>query len=108
MATDLQVRMLMKLKTEKKWSLSASAAKSGMCARTARKYRRFGKLPSELSQPHTWRTRPDPFKAVFDEIAALLELNPGLEAKTLFADLQRRYPGPFQTRDSTKGVIIPP
>lgn len=95
MVTDRQVRMLMKLKTEKKLSLSAAAAKSGMCERTARKYRRSGKLPSESKSSHRWRTRPDPFESFWDEIAALLELNPGLEAKTLFEELQRRYPGRF-------------
>ncbi len=95
MVTNRQVRMLMKLKTEKKLSLAAAAAKSGMCERTARKYCRSGKLPDELARPHAWRTRQDPFEAFWEETAALLEQNPGLEAKTLFEDLQRRYPGRF-------------
>jgi len=77
-------------------TLSLAAAKAGMCEKTARKYRRSGKLPSETEKPHEWRTRPDPFCEVWEEVRELLETNPRLEAKTLFEDLQRRYPGRFQ------------
>jgi len=45
--------------------------------------------------PHTWRTRHDPFAAVRDELRAMLTVNPGLQAQTLFAYLQRQYPGRF-------------
>lgn len=94
MVTDRQVRTLMKL-AETEQSLSLAAAKAGMCEKTARKYVRSGQLPSEAKAPHTWRTREDAFAEVWAEVAALLETNPGLEAKTLFAELQRRYPGQF-------------
>ena len=77
-------------------TLSTAAAKAGMDERTARKYRRLGTLPSEVRQPHDWRTRPDPFAGVWDEVRAKLEATPALQAKTLFADLQRRQPGRFQ------------
>jgi transposase len=94
MVTDAQVRRLMRLlKTEK--TLAAAAAKAGMDEKTARKYRRLGRLPSEVKQPHRWRTRPDPFAEVWGDVREKLETNPGLEAKTLFEDLQRRYPGRF-------------
>jgi len=76
-------------------SLAASAAKSDMDEKTARKYRELGKLPSEIKVDHTWRTRGDPFAEVWEEVKEKLEINPGLEAKTLFEDLQRRYPGRF-------------
>ena len=56
MVTDKQVRRLMKLiKTEK--TLATAAAKAGMDEKTARKYRRLGRLPSEVKVEHTWRTR---------------------------------------------------
>jgi len=42
-----------------------------------------------------WRTRPDSFADVWPQLELMLQLNPGLEAKTLFADLQRRFPGRF-------------
>lgn len=94
MVTNNQVRMLMKLiQTEKTYAIAA--AKAGMDEKTARKYRRIGKLPSEIKKERTWRTRKDPFEAVWDEIKSKLEINPGLEARTLFEDLQRRYPGRF-------------
>jgi hypothetical protein len=43
-----------------------------------------------------WRTRPDPFAKVWAEIRELLEVNAGLEAKTVFEYLQRRCPGQFE------------
>jgi hypothetical protein len=52
-------------------------------------------LPSECREPRTWRTREDPFAEVWAEAAEVLEREPGLEAKTLFEELQRRYPGRF-------------
>ena len=44
---------------------------------------------------HDWRTRPEPFAEVWPDLEEQLRLNPGLEAKTLFEELQRRYPGRF-------------
>jgi hypothetical protein len=66
-----------------------------MDEKTARKYIRAGKLPSALKKPRHWRTRSDPFSEVWEEVRGLLENNPGLEAKTVFEDLQRRYPGRY-------------
>lgn len=95
MVTDQQVRRLFTLMQSEK-TLAVAAAKAGMDEKTARKYRRLGKLPSEVKKDHTWRTRKDPFKDVWDDVRTKLEVNPGLEAKTLFEDLQRRYPAQFQ------------
>ncbi|MFQ6067301.1 MAG: IS21 family transposase [bacterium] len=75
--------------------LFTAAAKADMDEKTARKYRGLGKLPSEIKVEHTWRTREDPFAEVWEEVREKLEINPGLEAKTLFEDLQRRYMGVF-------------
>lgn len=94
MVTDKQVRLLMKFyQTER--VLCRASAKAGMDEKTARKYLRSGKLPSALKVPHTWSTRADAFEEVWDDIRSRLEINPGLEAKTLFKDLQRRFPGRF-------------
>ena len=95
MTTDQQVRLVMTL-IKKGLPLVTAAAKAGMSERTARKYRRWGKLPSELRVAHTWRTRADPFEAVWPEVEALLERDQGLQAKTVFEELGRRYPGRFQ------------
>jgi hypothetical protein len=94
MVTDHQVRKLMKLLTAGQ-PLATAALKTGMDEKTARKYRRLGALPSQCPPSRTWRTRDDPFASVWDEIRPLLDLNPGLQAKTLFDHLQRRYPGRF-------------
>lgn len=94
MVTDQQVRLLMKLsKTEK--TLSIAAVKAGMDEKTARKYRGLKRLPSKVQVEHTWRTRKDPFANVWAELEEKLGNNPGLQANTLFEDLQRRYPGEF-------------
>ena len=94
MVTDQQVRRLMDL-IPKEPTLVLAAARAGMDEKTALRYRRLGKLPSEARTPHTWRTRPDPFYKVWEDLAAVLKANPGLEARTLLEDLQRRYPGAF-------------
>ena len=76
-------------------SQEIAAAKAGMDRKTARKYLRAGRLPSELPQTTRLRTRVDAFEEVWGELQELLEVNPGLEAKTLFDYLQRRYAGRF-------------
>jgi hypothetical protein len=68
-----------------------------MDSKTARKYLRSGQLPSEQKADRSWRTRPDPFSDVWEEVRELVEANPGLEAKTLFEALQRQHPGRFLT-----------
>ena len=94
MVTDQQVRRLMKLNQKEK-NLSVVAAKSGMSENTARKYLRQRKLPSQKKQERTWRTREDPFEEDWSEVQLKLEINPGLEAKTLFEWLQRTCPGRY-------------
>lgn len=94
MVTNRQVRILMKL-IQKEMTIGLAAAKAGMDEKTAWKYRKLGNLPSEVKKNHTWQTRNDPFEPVWDNIKEKLEINPGLEAKTLFEDSQRHYPGRF-------------
>jgi hypothetical protein len=95
MITNQQVRKL-RLLDRQGLAKEVAAARVGMDAKTARKYRRLGKLPSEVMiMDRDWRTRPDVFLEVWPELEAKLEVNPGLQAKTLFADLQRRFPGHF-------------
>jgi hypothetical protein len=94
MVTDRQVRRLMEL-IGKGMSLGLAAAKADMDEKTARRYRSLGKLPEEVRVEHSWRTREDPFDEFWAGVEEKLRINPGLEAKTLFEDLQRRYPGRF-------------
>jgi hypothetical protein len=94
MVTDAQVRRLKRLsKTENTQELAA--AKAGMHVKTARKYLKSAKLPSEDKPERDWRTRKDPFERVWNEIQQQLDGNPGLEAKTVFEALQRKCPGEF-------------
>jgi len=95
MVTDQQVRRLFKMLQTENTQVSA-AAKAGMDVTTARKYRRLGRLPSEVKVTHNWRTREDPFAKVWEGARQELTVNPGLQGKTLFQALQRQYPGEFQ------------
>jgi hypothetical protein len=95
MITDQQVRKLRRLDQHGVLK-ELAAAKAGMDPKSARKYRLLARLPSEvLLMDRDWRTRPDPFAEVWPQLEELLRLNPGLLAKTLFADVQRRFPGRF-------------
>ena len=95
MVTDKQVRILMKLINQEKTLLTA-AAKAGMCEKTARKYRKSGKLPSQCKPAHDWATHEDAFNDDWPWVEEFLKNNPGLEAKTLFEALQREKPGKYQ------------
>jgi hypothetical protein len=95
MITNQQVRKLRQLDRQG-IAKEVAALRVGMDAKTARKYRRLGKLPSEVMlMDRNWRTHPDAFVEVWPELEAKLQVYPGLQAKTLFADLQRRFPGRF-------------
>jgi hypothetical protein len=94
MVKDQQIRRLFKLsKIEETQELAAS--KAGMDVKTARKYLKSRRLPSELKSSRHWRTRRDEFSEVWQEISEQLRSNPALEAKTLFEALQRQYPERF-------------
>jgi hypothetical protein len=75
-------------------NLKTSAAKAGIDPKTARVYLN----QDNPLQPtnHTWKTRKDPFEDIKSEIENMLELQPRLEAKTIFQYLQDKYPNRFQ------------
>jgi hypothetical protein len=94
MVTDQQIRRLFSLSnTEKTQEIAAS--KAGMDIKTARKYLRARVLPSERIADRHWRTHKDEFSDVWPDLKEQLTVNPGLEAKTIFASLQRTYPERF-------------
>ncbi len=99
MITDGQVRKLWRLLATGQ-SLAASARMTGMDEKTARTYRENKVLPSQSQHARDYRTRKDPFHEVWSEVQARLETEPRLQAKTLLAWLQERYPGQFP--DSTR------
>ena len=91
--TDAQVKELRR-QLQRCWSLQKAALKTGMDRKSAAKYRE-GKMPSKRKSARTWRTRVDPLAAVWPEVQAELERAPGLQAQTLLALLQERYPGHY-------------
>jgi hypothetical protein len=92
--TDAQVRRLME-EMQKHGGIGLAAMRAGMDRKTARKYVRAGKLPSELRKPHTWRTRDDPFAADWATVVVMLEEAPELEATTLFDHLAGLKPDAY-------------
>ncbi len=100
MVTDGQVSELRRWLAVGK-SLAASARMASMDNKTARSYRDDQALPSQRkSPPREYRTRADPFADVWNDVEHLLQAEPRLKAVTVFADLQRQYPGQFE--DSTR------
>jgi hypothetical protein len=95
MVSDRKVKRLRKEMAYGK-SQKGSAISADINRKTARKYLRSGKLPSEMKTEHTWRTRIDPFARDMEWVRVQLGEEPALEAKTLFEELQRQSPGTYQ------------
>ena len=60
----------------------------------ALRHRRYRRTPKSLG-PRRYRTRPDPFAIVWGTIRQWLELQPERTAKSVFQELQQRFPGQF-------------
>jgi len=95
MKTDGEVRIMLRERAKGKTQEQA-AARAGMSVRTVRTYEHLGKLPSQLKQPRTYRTRPDPFADDWPWIEAELIRDPALQATTLFALACERRPGHYR------------
>jgi hypothetical protein len=70
--TDGQVKKLMK-EMGKHGKVGLAAMRAGVDRKTARKYVKAGKLPSELVAPRSWRTRSDPFEEEWPRMVAQRE-----------------------------------
>ncbi len=93
--SDAQVRRLLE-EMSRHGKVGLAAMKAGMDRKTARKYVHEEKLPSEMREPRTWRTRADPFESDWEEVARRLCEAPELEAKSLFEDLMGRQPERYE------------
>jgi len=91
--TNQQVKLFMNYKNT--YAVETAAAKSGMCTKTATKYLKSGKLPSECKKKRVHRTRTDPFAAHWSEIEELIQQSPELQAKTILYHLMERYPNHY-------------
>jgi len=95
MVTDQQVRRLFAMQNKYEHQYQAADA-AGISSKTAHKYLKGGKLPSQCKVEHTWPTRQDPFADDWAFVVQLLEdTQATLEAKTIFEYLQRAYPGKY-------------
>ena len=81
LVSDAQVRRLME-EMSKDGQIGRAAMKADMDRKTARRYVTAARLPSEMKQPRTWRTRPDPFAEDWPAVTELLATTPGLQALT--------------------------
>ena len=115
MITDAQLRMLRRLDHHGA-AKELAAVKSGMDPKTARKYRRLGKLPSEVKiMDRDWLTRPDPFAEVWPERRCGAEPSPVQASLGPSVDVawqsRLRHPhasGPFAPAASTRPTASGP
>jgi len=95
MVTDQQVRRLFRMQNKYEHQYQAADA-ADISSKTAHKYLKGGKLPSQCKVEHTWPTRKDPFVDDWAFIEQVMEdTQATLEAKTIFEYLQRAYPGKY-------------
>lgn len=62
--------------------------------KTGRSGRRYHRVKKPKG-PRTYRTRKDPFAAVWEEVVAWLTADPERTAKSAFDELQRKYPDTY-------------
>ena len=89
-ATDAQVRLLMKERSNGKTQQQAAVKVNLRSRKTVQKYEQLGQLPSEMKDARGYRTRPDPFEKDWAEVEAKLAVAPELEAKAIFEWLCER------------------
>lgn len=91
--TQQQVKLYMQTRKRGK-TQKIAAAQTGFSERSARNIEKRGF--TEARPSHSWRTRKDPFEAVWDvEVIPLLEKNPHLQAQTILAKLQEDHPDQY-------------
>ncbi|MCZ2104787.1 MAG: IS21 family transposase [Burkholderiales bacterium] len=91
--TDQQVKQYKEHR--RRYSQETAAAKTGISTSSARRIEHGTTLPSQ-SEGRLWRTRADPFVAVWDaEVVPMLEGAPALMAITILEELQRRHAGEY-------------
>ena len=78
-----------------KYNQEIAAAKSGMSAKTARKYLSLNKAPAELKKERHWKTRNNVFEEDWNNIEVMLQNAPGLQAKTILSYLVSEQPDKF-------------
>src|SRR5947208_1685111 len=95
MKRDAEVILMLRERAKGRTQEQA-AARAGMSVRTARAYEQRAKLPSQLKQPRTYPSQPNPFADDWRWIAGQLEQDPALQSQTSFRLLSDRQPGRYQ------------
>lgn len=90
--SDAQVRRMMG-RDEQGRTDRTGRDEGGQHRKTARRYLAGAKLPSEMKQPRTWRTRPDPFAEDWPAVTEPLATTPRLQALTVLELLAAKRPG---------------
>lgn len=93
--TDREVLKLI-MEHARHGGIGRAGRSANMGRKTASKYIRAGKLPSELVGERTWRTRPDPFEEGWPGIVEMLTTAPELEARTVLEYLIAEHPERYQ------------
>ena len=91
MKKDGEIKLLLN-ERGKGASQKLAAARADVCERTARKYEKAGKLPSQMKRPRTHRTRENPFVGDWAWVESQIRDDPALQTKTLFALLCAAFP----------------
>jgi hypothetical protein len=95
--TDQQMRLYMQFRQTH--TQATAAAKAGLSERSARRFERDPRLPSQKAADRRPETRPDPLAVIWaGEVVPLLEAMPGLRPITILEELERRHPERDWTR----------
>ena len=89
--TDQQMRWYMRFRQTH--TQATAAAKAGFSERSARRFERDPRLPSQKAADRGPETRPDPLAVIWAaEVVPLLEAMPNLRPITILEELERRHP----------------
>ena len=91
MVNDRQVLALWK-EFEKTKVIKICSLKTGMNRKTASKYLKQSKLPSELVKERNWQTCENKLKKIWPFAEEFLKVSPDIEAKALFEHLLEIHP----------------
>ena len=93
-ATDAQVRIMMKERVKGHTQEQAAARANLKSCKTAAKYEKLGRLPSEMKEPRRCRTRRDAFAEDWAMVEEMLgKLSVGSWSRRLQVRVLPRVPG---------------
>ena len=95
-STDAQVRIVMNERSKGRTQEQAAAKANLLSRKTVSKYEQLDRLPGQLKQPRTYRTREDPFADDWSDVEKMLDQAPELDAAVLFEWLCEHRPGKYQ------------